>query len=174
MKIKRLVLIIVVIAGLSFLLGCEGVSVSVNADGDIAFARSEGIFFYNPDRDLLSLVEWKYGSEAVPVIVRWSPDGKNIAYTEKSSADSQETRVYLIARNGEGKRQLYSTENPITQMEWAPDGMYISVAQAGEDTDLGVADDLRIAHTQRHGATGRRIVQGDQIILHLFDLFACR
>ncbi len=140
MNMKHLVLMIVVIAGLSLLLGCEGVSVSVNAEGDIAFARSEGIFFYNPDQNSLSLVEWKYGSEVVPVIVRWSPDGKTIAYTEKSSADSQETRVYVIGRNGEGKRQLYSTEHPITQMEWDPKGIYISVAQAGEDTDLGVAD----------------------------------
>lgn len=123
-----------------FFFGCEPVSVSVNSHGDIAFTRAEGVFFYDAKSGRVATVNWNYGAAAIPVIVRWSPDDEILAYSAKASKDDQTTAVYVVQKSGGTAKKVYSTQKIITQMEWAPDGKYLSLAQQGADTDLGVAD----------------------------------
>ncbi|MEW5813980.1 MAG: hypothetical protein AB1798_01105 [Spirochaetota bacterium] len=119
---------------------CEDVSVSVNSKGEVAFTRSEGLFIYDLAKSRLNLLEWNYGNTTIPVIIRWSPNDKSLAFTVRLGQDMQETEVYFINRDGTGKKKIYSTENIISQMEWSPDGKYLSIAQAGADSDMSVAD----------------------------------
>ncbi len=119
---------------------CEDVSVSVNSRGEIAFAREEGVFFLDADADSIELVDWTYGQEKTPALVRWSPDGNYLAYTNRVVDDYYDTDVYVIDRLGRGKRLVYSCRQVILQMEWSAEGSSLSVAQVGEDTDIGVAD----------------------------------
>lgn len=124
------------------LIACEPVTVSVNSKGEVAFTRSEGIFYMDFTSGKLNLLDWNYGSDAVPVLVKWAPDDKNLAFTVKDNKDSQETKLYKINLSGK-KSKLYSTSKVITHIEGAKD--YISVAQAGEDSDMGVADIVQIS-----------------------------
>ncbi len=121
------------------LFSCEPISVSINSKGDIAFARNEGIFYFNPNSMKITLLDWNYGKESVPVIVRWAPNDTMLACTVKKGKDNQNTDVFLIDLNG-SKKPVYSTDKIISQMEWSPDSKYLSLAQAGKDTDMAVAD----------------------------------
>lgn len=124
---------------LIIVIGCEPISVSVNSKGEVAFARSEGVFFINLKSGALSLLDWNYAQPTVPVIVRWSPDEEHLAFTVKENKDSQNTTVYTINKKGQ-KKKIYSTSKVITQLEGSTKGSYISLAQAGEDSDMNVAD----------------------------------
>jgi hypothetical protein len=128
-----------IIVFLFILFGCEPISLSINSKGEIAFARSEGVFFVDLKKQKLDVLDWNYGQPTVPVIVRWSPKEDVVACTVKENKDSSNTSVVLIDKKG-NKKQIYSVAKIITQMEWSTDGSYISVAQAGEDTDMSVAD----------------------------------
>jgi len=118
---------------------CEPLSVSVNKEGEIAFTRREGIFYFNYRTGKLTSVLWNYGKEAVPVIARWDPPGELLAVTLKDSKDSQNTSILIINKKGEITK-VYSSANIITQLEWSPDMKYISFAQSGKNTETGVAD----------------------------------
>jgi dipeptidyl aminopeptidase/acylaminoacyl peptidase len=122
------------------LLGCEPVSVSVNALGDIAFARAEGIFIQEAGTGKILTVVWNQGKAAVPVLVRWAPDNETLAYTVKPDKDSQSAELFVVKKSGGEPRQLLSADKIVTQLEWSPDGKYLSVAQQGADSELGVAD----------------------------------
>jgi Tol biopolymer transport system component len=143
MKRRYIVLTAVVILLITwlFLTACEPVSVSVNDNSEVAFTRLEGVFFINVAKESLSTVFWNHKNKPLPVITRWSPDGKQLAFTERKDKDSTDTSVYVVNRDGSKKRKMYSTSSKvITQLEWSPDGAYISLAQNGEDSDMGVAD----------------------------------
>jgi hypothetical protein len=127
-----LVLILIVTA-------CEPVSVSVNSKGQIAFTRSEGAFFLELKTGKITTIDWNFGKDTVPAIVRWAPNGESIALTIRDNINSQETKVYVIDKKNT-KKQMYETSSAVTQMEWSPDGSYLSIAQAGADTDMSVAD----------------------------------
>ena len=126
------------------IISCEPISVSVNSNGDVAFTRNEGVFYININSGKVDTLDWNYGSPTIPIIVRWSPDGKTAALTVKDNKDSQNTSVYLIDKSG-NKRKLYSISKIITQMEWSTDGKYLTIAQAGEDTNINVADIVLIS-----------------------------
>ncbi|HOF01645.1 MAG TPA: hypothetical protein PK385_09540 [Spirochaetota bacterium] len=126
----------------AILIACEPVTVSVNSKGEVAFARGEGVFFMDFTSGKLNLLDWNYGSDAVPVLVKWAQDEKSLAFTVKDNKDSQETKLYKINLDGK-KSRLYSTSKVITHIEGTKD--YISVAQAGEDSDMGVADIVQIS-----------------------------
>ncbi len=140
--IKIFAPILLFTAYLALLIACEPVTVSVNSKGEVAFTRSEGVFYMDFKSGKLNLLDWNYGSEAVPVLVKWAPDDKNLAFTVKDNKDSQETKLYKINLDGK-KSKLYSTSKVITHIEGTKD--YISVAQAGEDSDMGVADIVQIS-----------------------------
>lgn len=123
---------------LILLVGCEPISVSINSKGEIAFTRSEGVFFLDLKAKKLTTLYWNYGKDDVPIIVRWSPDEKMLAYTIKDS--SSQTRIFLVDRKGKNREEVMSTGKILTQLEWGPDGKYLSYAQQGEDTGLSVAD----------------------------------
>ena len=118
------------------LFGCEPISVSVNALGDIAFARAEGIFFYEAKTGKVVTVTWNKGQPGIPVIVRWAPDNATLAFTMKPDKDSQSATVYLADKAGGEARQVLELDKVVTQMEWSPDGKLLSLAQAGEDSEL--------------------------------------
>jgi tricorn protease-like protein len=120
-------------------IGCEPISVSVNTNGDIAFTRCEGTFYINLKTNKLNVLDWNYGKESIPVIVRWSPKGDMVALTIKENKDAQSASVYLIDKKGKSKK-IFSGTKIITQLEWSTDGSYISFAQAGKDTNMSVAD----------------------------------
>ena len=130
-----------VLAGLFlFLFGCEPISVSINAKGDIAFTRAEGIFVYDAKAGKLTTINWNYGTPVIPVIVRWAPDNDTLAYSAKPTKDGQDVEVYLVKKSGGTAKKVYASDKVLTQMEWSPDGKYLSLAQQGKDTDLSVAD----------------------------------
>lgn len=135
----RLILFILKLFILMIIFGCEPISVSVNSNGDIAFTRNEGTFYINLKTNKLSVLDWNYGKESIPVIVRWSPKGDMVALTVKENKDAQSVSIYLVDKNGNSKK-IYSGTKIITQVEWSKDGSYISFAQAGSDTNMGVAD----------------------------------
>lgn len=122
------------------LLSCEDVSVSVNKKGQVALTRSEGVFAYDPAQGRVSLIDWNYGNAEFPVIVRWAPDGESLAFTVRSGSGNQDASVYLVKKDGTGKSLLYETAKIVSQMEWSPDGRFLSLATAGEDTEMSVAD----------------------------------
>ena len=141
MRVNRLSQLLAgLVAGFVILLSsCEPISVSVNQSGDIAFTRTEGVFAFNPATSKLTTIDWTYGTEAMPVIVRWSPSGNAVACTYRASKESQSTKVMLIPVKGENK-VLYETDKVVTQLEWSPDGAWLTAAQAGEDDDIQCAD----------------------------------
>ncbi len=134
-KCKSILLILLILA----LVSCEPVSVSVNSKGQIAFTRNEGVFFLELKTGKITTFEWNFGKETVPAIVRWAPNGETIALSVRDTINSQNTKVYTIDKKNL-KKQIYEVENAITQIEWSPDGSYLSIAQAGADTDMSVAD----------------------------------
>ncbi|MCG8570039.1 MAG: hypothetical protein MJB14_07840 [Spirochaetes bacterium] len=134
--IRNIILVILVV----LIFSCEPISVSVNSHGEIAFARKEGVFFFNTKSNKLTTLDWQYDTEQVPIIVRWSPDEKKIAFTMKATAEAFSTEIYLINRNSTNLVKLFSTDKVVTQLEWSPDGKFLSYAQAGGNTDLNVAD----------------------------------
>lgn len=121
------------------IIGCEPISVSVNSDGEVAFTRSEGVFYLNLKTQKLNILDWNYGKVTIPALVRWSPKSDKVALTVKDNKDSQGTSVFIIDKKGNNKK-IYSGTKVITQLEWSNDGNYISFAQAGQDTDMNVAD----------------------------------
>ncbi|MBN2547184.1 MAG: hypothetical protein JXB50_15385 [Spirochaetes bacterium] len=118
---------------------CEPISVSINSKGDIAFARNEGVFYFNTKSMKLTMLDWNYGNETIPIIVRWAPNESMLACTVKLGKNNQNNEVYLIDLSGK-KNKIYSVDKVISQMEWSPDSKYISLAQVGQDTDMAVAD----------------------------------
>ncbi len=132
------------------LLACEPISVSVNSAGEIAFARSEGIFFIHPKTKKLESVQWNHGKDTVPAIVRWSPDGQYLAYTVKDKKSSSRTSVYVTDRSGSQNKKVYFESKVITQLEWSPDGTFLSLAQQGQDSKMAVADIVVISLTNNN------------------------
>jgi tricorn protease-like protein len=122
-----------------FIESCEPISVSVNSEGEVAFSRGEGTFYINLKTKKLTVLNWNYGKETIPVIARWAPKGDQIALTIKDNKDSQNTSIFLIDKKGNSKK-IYSGTKVITQVEWSKGGNYLSFAQAGKDTDMQVAD----------------------------------
>jgi len=134
-----IVLMILILVILFIFAACEPISVSINTKGDIAFTRTEGVFYYNIKKQKIEILDWNFGNETVPVIVRWSPDDNSTAVTVKDNKDSQSTSVFIIDNKGK-KRKLYSSEKTIMQMEWSANGNFLSIAHPGKDTNLNVAD----------------------------------
>lgn len=120
--------------------GCEPVSVSINSKGDIAFTRETGVFFYNIENNQIKTLYWNYPNSSMPVIVRWSQDEEKLAFTMKENKSSQETKVYIIDKNGNNMQEIATVSNVVLQLEWSPDGNYLSYALPGADTDMSVAD----------------------------------
>jgi len=129
-----------VVLSVLLLFSCEDVSVSVNKKGQVAMTRSEGVFVYDPASGRVSLIDWNYGNPGIPVIVRWSPDGESLAFTVRSASGSQDASVYIVKKDGSGKKLLHEAAKIVSQMEWSPDGRWLSIATAGEDSDMSVAD----------------------------------
>ncbi len=136
-KLFKIVIFIFII--IMLIIGCEPISVSVNSEGEVAFTRGEGVFYLNLKTQKLNILDWNYGKETIPAIVRWAPKSDKVALTIKDNKDSQATAVYIIDKKGNNKK-IYSGTKVITQLEWSIDGNYISFAQAGQDTELNVAD----------------------------------
>lgn len=131
--------IIVLILGALFF-NCEPIGVSVNSKGDIAFTREEGVFYYNAKNKKVTQLLWNYGKKIIPVLVKWSPDGKTLAYTTKSDASTTEANIYLTS-NSKKPSLLATVKKVTTRLEWSPKkGDTLSIAMAGEDSDMGVAD----------------------------------
>lgn len=132
---------LVVLTGIILLfISCEPISVSVSQKGEVAFTRDEGVFYIDLKSGDIQDVYWNYGKKAVPIIVRWSPDNSLLAYTIKADKDAQETEVYVVDKKGKKSKKIYSVSQIITQLEWSPNGSHISIAQAGDDSDMSVAD----------------------------------
>jgi hypothetical protein len=74
------------------------------------------------------------------VIVRWAPDNETLAYTAKDPANAQSAQLFVAKKSGGLARQVLSTDKVVTQLEWSPDGKWLSLARQGEDSDLGAAD----------------------------------
>lgn len=138
-QIKSILTYIIILLILIIVISCEPVSVSVNSKGDVAFTRTEGVFFINLAGKKLTTLDWTYGQNIIPVLVRWSPTEDMLAYTVKKDANSTEAEVYVINLKGE-KKKIYSSNNVITQLEWSPNAAYISLAKGGDDTNMSVAD----------------------------------
>ncbi len=139
-SMKKSVVISVFVILLFLILSCEPISVSVNSKSEIAFARSEGVFFYSLKDNSLTTVLLNQSTELVPVITRWSYDDKKIAFTIKKSISSNNTDLFVVDLKNNVPKKVFSIAQPITQVEWSPNGKYISVAHAGADSDMSVAD----------------------------------
>jgi dipeptidyl aminopeptidase/acylaminoacyl peptidase len=72
--------------------------------------------------------------------VRWSPDGKWIAFTSQETGREE---LYLIKPSGEGLRQLTKANEDIMQFAWAPDSKRIAAC-----VNRGGAWDLCIIETE--------------------------
>ncbi len=55
---------------------------------------------------------------------RWSPDGKNIAFTAKRG-DNEFAQIYLLPADGGEARQLSTHASAVSELTWAPDGAAI-------------------------------------------------
>ncbi len=121
-------------------LNCEPVSVSVNSKGEIAFTRDTGVFYYNPKTNSIQTVFWNYPNSSITIISKWSPDGQKIAFTVRNSEYENATKIYLIDKNGSNSKEILNSDKNIIQLEWSPDGNYISYALPGADSDMGAAD----------------------------------
>lgn len=118
---------------------CEPVAVSVSPKGEIAFTRSEGVFFLDTQNGAVKPVFWNGAQGKFPAIVEWSSDGGKIAYTLKSSKDAMSTEIYVAPKGGKATK-LKQVDGVVTKMVWSPDGQYLSYATGGADSDMGVAD----------------------------------
>jgi hypothetical protein len=138
---KKLLMPVINLSLLILVFSCEPISVSVNSQGEIAFTRSEGVFIVDLKNIKLTELHWNFGKESIPVIAKWSPKEDALAFTIRENKDSQNTSLFYTTRKGENKKSIYNSPGkPITQVEWSAKGTYVTIAQAGEDTDLSVAD----------------------------------
>jgi hypothetical protein len=139
MKMKHMGKIIACVCLILIMISCEPISVSINAKGEIAFTRSEGAFYLDLKTGKLSVIDWNFGKDTVPAIIRWAPDNDTVALTVRDNINSQDTTLFVADKKGT-KKKTYSSASAITQVEWSTDGTYISLSQAGADSDMGVAD----------------------------------
>ncbi len=90
--------------------------------------------------------------------IRWSPNGKSIAYTQ-SSMGTQESSffdlnadrnsdIYVVASDGGAPKRLTTNAGPDSNPEWSPDGNEISYVSAMNANHLG-------RQVRHHGARGR-------------------
>ncbi len=110
------------------LLACEPMTVSVAPAGRIAFSRSEGIFAVDLEKQALETIA--PAGDGKPTLVRWSPDGKKVAYfmiTGEGFGESHE--LFLRGEAGTAK-SLYKVDQPVLFLQWSPDGKSVTFAQA--------------------------------------------
>jgi hypothetical protein len=67
-----------------------------------------------------------------------------VALTVRDNMNGQDTTLFVVDKKGT-KKKIYSSSSAITQVEWSTDGSYLTLAQAGKDTDMGVADLILIS-----------------------------
>lgn len=118
---------------------CEPISVSVSPKGEIAFTRSEGIFFLDAKSGDVSPIFWNGAQGKFPAVVAWSADGTQLAYTLKKSKDAMATEIFVAPKGGKGVK-LKAVDGVVTKLVWSPDGTYLAYATGGADSDMSVAD----------------------------------
>jgi dipeptidyl aminopeptidase/acylaminoacyl peptidase len=69
------------------------------------------------------------GAEQLP---RWSPDGTRLAFTVTGEDGRSQVCVIPVATGGE-RLTVCSTEAPVTELEWAPDGLALAFAARDPD-----------------------------------------
>lgn len=121
------------------LTACEPISVSVSPKGEVAFTRSEGVFYFDTKSGRVKPVYWNGAEKQFPAVVAWSADGSQIAYTLKSSKDAMATDLYIASKGAKGTK-LKHIDGVVTKLLWSPDGRFLSYATGGADSDMGVAD----------------------------------
>lgn len=91
--------------------------------GDTISGLPRGLFTINPD-----------GSDCRPIretgeIPKWSPDGRSIAFLEKTEDNGWLHSVFVMKADGRNARRLTSHHDvTATQASWSPDSRYLAYA----------------------------------------------
>jgi dipeptidyl aminopeptidase/acylaminoacyl peptidase len=77
------------------------------------------------------------------VAPRWSPDGKQLAFTSNRAGDTQQ--LYVLPVGGGEPRKLTDLAEDVTQAAWSPDGAAIAFVSRVRDAAYDEDDDKRRA-----------------------------
>jgi Tol biopolymer transport system component len=102
----------------------------------IAFARHVGrsfdLFTLTARGGRLRRLTWTRGNEREPA---WSPDGKRLAFVapgaERNEKGYRPRQVFVVNRDGSGRRQLTHDECGVVEPAWSPDGTSLAAASCG-------------------------------------------
>ncbi|MCO5176092.1 MAG: hypothetical protein M9890_03840, partial [Thermomicrobiales bacterium] len=83
-------------------------------------------------------------------MVRWSPDGKTIAFTsDRNPDDKGKGQIWLVPVSGGEPTRLTSLDRPVEDFAWSPSGSQIVLVSkvrdgaAPQDTDIRVIKTIR-------------------------------
>jgi len=131
-----------ILLGITLLLvfGCEGISVSVNKDGEIAIPREEGIVIYNPVSGDVRIFQQNENKNEIPVLTAWNADGNALAYTLRPKKGNKSTSLFIRKKREDAPKLIYSSKYPISQIRWSPAGDAVSIARQGVSIQYKSAD----------------------------------
>jgi dipeptidyl aminopeptidase/acylaminoacyl peptidase len=128
--------LLICLAGLALLSGCGPVSFDANKDGVIVYSHKRQLMTVNADGSGRKKILSAEGDVNEPSEMRWSPDGKTIAYI--SAPKSVNRQLCIIDADGRNNRVFAASKqrhcrNPV----WSPDGSSIAFTQT-DDNDACV------------------------------------
>ena len=69
---------------------------------------------------------------------RWSPDGRQIAFTNVDTTDSQTSIRIAVMREDGSARRVLTTHDANRKPAWSPDGRQIAYEEYGRDSSTGI------------------------------------
>jgi Tol biopolymer transport system component/DNA-binding winged helix-turn-helix (wHTH) protein len=125
----------------TFLKGISAESVVFSKDGkSVAYVTYPEGILWKANRDGSSPVQLSQ-KPMYPAFPRWSPDGKQILFTDSGPVD----RIYIVpAEGGSPRRLLPKVDQEVSEADWSADGKKIVFSLFDWRTDDPLQGDLRI------------------------------
>ena len=92
------------------------------ANGRIAFVRSGNVWTMNPN----GTGQLRLTSSGTASHPQWSPDGKKIAYDQRSTTTGRD--IWVMNANGSGKYRITTHTKNENDPTWSPDGRWLAFA----------------------------------------------
>jgi dipeptidyl aminopeptidase/acylaminoacyl peptidase len=93
------------------------------------YSRAGKRSFYTMDLDGSSVAPFPgVPADALALVPYPSPDGRTIAYLRRTPEDS--VQLWLMDREGTGRRPLYEGQRVVEHAAWSPDGSRLAVEQS--------------------------------------------
>ncbi|ACO47001.1 S9 family peptidase [Deinococcus deserti] len=107
--------------------------------------------------------------EARDAAPRWSPDGATLAFVRDSNG--RKGQLHLLPLNGGEARRVTDFRQPVQDVQWSPDGRFISFLSTGDDEDKrDERGEARVITRPRYRFNGRDWLPERAARLWLYDV----